>query len=101
MARYFVNLRLGGDFISDDEGVDHATDEEARHSVLSAIKQMIARDVKDGISLSVALNGVVELKDQAGRPVLFMPFIEVVESDIQGETLDLIATVEQRAHRFG
>ncbi len=74
MPRYFFNIRIGNDLISDPKGAqlrdpDHAW-EVARTMVLD-----ILRDQRSRPNL---LTAVLEVTDQAGEAVLELPFSEAL-----------------------
>ena len=101
MGRYFINLRLRGEFISDEQGVDCPSDEAACRIVWSSVTEMVAHDIMKGLTLSEALDGITELKDEIGRPVLFATFLEIVHGNCINKNLDLINIIERRASIFG
>lgn len=88
MPRYFFNLRYGpgpDKLAVDPEGDDLASVEEAHQHALQSIRSLIAgppsHAVRDWFVCSL------EITDEAGRPIMTVPFTEVVpiEDDEEGE----------------
>lgn len=63
MSRFHLNLFMDRE-IQDDEGVEHATLQDAKIHVIRAIRSLIAADIQAGVP--ILLSHRVEITDEAG-----------------------------------
>ncbi|WP_019905855.1 hypothetical protein [Methylobacterium sp. 77] len=88
MARYFIHLQLRGDQILDTEGREFATLDAVHKEAVASARQMIAFDLMQGLPLSEALDGVIDICDGGGATVAFVPFPQAAELRvIQGSSI--------------
>ena len=78
MPRFFFNIRNGSGFTEDEEGRTLADAEEARREALKGARDLIADEAKQG---RIDLAGSIDVTDEAGAPVLSVPFRDAVTID--------------------
>jgi hypothetical protein len=76
MPRYYFNIDNSIGYLADEEGRELAGPDEARREALKGARSILAEDVLQG---KIDLRGRLEVKDEAGRIVLTLPFSEAVE----------------------
>jgi len=70
MPRFFFNLR-DGDELRDEEGLILADAEAVREEALRNARDIMAEEVRHG---HLCLKDKIEVADEAGEPVLTLPF---------------------------
>jgi CRP-like cAMP-binding protein len=76
VPRYFFNIRNGNGLTEDEEGRDFPDAGTARLEALKGVRAIVAEEVKEG---RLDLAGQVEITDEAGGPVLEVPFGEALD----------------------
>jgi hypothetical protein len=71
MARYFLHLRDTVEELLDEDGVDYASTDELRSSVMLAARDLISADVLRGV---VDLRFRIDAEDENGTLVYRLPF---------------------------
>jgi hypothetical protein len=74
MTLYFLNQRLGSEYIADKEGAEFETIEDARHEAIAAAREQIAKTVLEG---RLDLTGAFEITC-GGGDILIVRFSEAV-----------------------
>lgn len=87
MPRYFFNLRYGRDKLATDPEGDELSDvEAARARALEAARDLITRTTS--YSVRDWFTCAFEIVDEAGQPVLTLPFSDSVPEADAGDTED-------------
>ena len=80
MTRYFFQIRLGGDTITDEEGDEFDSVEEARVNAVRAVRGLLAARIKNGSMIS---DEYMEIRDETGTLVAAISFHEVVKKHLR------------------
>jgi hypothetical protein len=75
MARYFLHLRDGTDFLLDEEGQEFADAEALRSAVLASARCIMAGDMGGGV---IDLRCRIEAEDEAGDVAYSLAFVDAV-----------------------
>ena len=76
MLRFYLNLRIGEQWIEDQEGFDLPSVDAARQTSVEETRSLLADDVACG---KIDLRGCIEVTDETGSVVATVPFAEPVE----------------------
>lgn len=71
MARYFMHLRDGADELLDPEGVDLDSIEAVRKNVMTAARDVLAGDLRNGV---VDLRYRIDAENEGGEIVYSLAF---------------------------
>jgi hypothetical protein len=77
MARFFLNVREGGELIYDPEGGEYLSIAEATAEAVLSAREIMANSILAGRNPS---GGRFEIGDDSGQIVLIMPFEEAIGS---------------------
>jgi hypothetical protein len=80
MPRYHFNIRNGLGFIADEEGLELASDKDARVQAIRGARSLLSAEVMEGM---LDLAGQIEVTDEQNDEVLTIRFRDVVH--VQGE----------------
>ena len=75
MARYHFNIRNGHGYTADDEGMDLASDEEARLHAIEGARSLMSAEMLKGM---LDLDGQIEVTD-GNESVMTVRFVDAVE----------------------
>jgi hypothetical protein len=75
MTLFFLNQRLGSDYIRDEEGADFGSLEAARVEAIAAARESMARMILTGC---LDLSAAFETMGPDGPPSLVVPFSEAL-----------------------
>lgn len=76
MPRYHFHVRSSSDFVEDAEGRELPGPEAARREAVKGIRSILSEEIARG---RIDLRGRVEVVDDAGAPVLTVPFAAAVD----------------------
>lgn len=79
MKRYFFCVRHDGGTIPDEEGDEFAALDDARLSALTAIRELVAARIKNGLTIP---DDHLDICDETGTVALSISFHEVVEQHL-------------------
>ena len=75
MPRYYMHLNDGNGSLEDDEGQELAGDDAAHSVAISAARDIIASDVREG---RLDLASFVEVEDERHQPLFTIRFADAV-----------------------
>lgn len=75
MARFHFNIRIGGGFIADEEGLDLSSARDARFQAIRGARSLISAEVLEG---RLDLGGQIEVTDEDNDEVLTIRFRDAV-----------------------
>lgn len=81
MPHFYLHLINGSGVIHDDEGLDLADVEAARHEALSAIRSMLKEELSQG---QLDLGGRIAIDDSEGNFLCDVMFAEAVDIRSKG-----------------
>jgi len=76
MPRFFFHLANGSGFVEDEEGAELETLEAARQQALTAIRDIMATELKRG---DISLGSVIEIEDEKRQQLMTIPFSDAVK----------------------
>ena len=76
MQRYFFHIRNGSGYVPDEEGIELPSPEKVADTAINGARSLLSAEVSAG---ELDLRGRIEVRDETGRRVLTVPFVEVVE----------------------
>ncbi|WP_313618008.1 DUF6894 family protein [Agrobacterium sp.] len=80
MSRYFFHLRRGRETVSDNEGDEFPSDEAARMSAVSSVREMVAALIKSG---RIVADEYMDVSDDAGTLLFSVSFHDVVQNHLK------------------
>lgn len=80
MSRYFFHLRRDRETVSDIEGDEFPSDEAARISAVSSVREMVAALIKNG---RVVADEYMDVSDDAGTLLFSVSFHDVVQNHLK------------------
>jgi hypothetical protein len=75
MARYFLHIHNSHGSAEDDEGIEAKSLSEAREKAVAGIRSLIGAEAING---EINFKGRIDIKDEAGKLLLAVPFNEAV-----------------------
>jgi hypothetical protein len=75
MARYYLNLRNGGGYVEDPEGLELPDLAAARLHAIEGIRSVLSEEARRG---EIDLRGSIEIADRHGNILLVLPFSDAV-----------------------
>jgi hypothetical protein len=80
MPRYFFNVHIGSDILSDPDGQDLRDPDQAWEVAKAMAQNLMQTDFERPINWSSSL---IEVKDQSDEIVLEFPFLEAIQINQQ------------------
>ncbi|WJR68460.1 hypothetical protein QTA58_06825 [Neorhizobium sp. CSC1952] len=76
MTRYFFQIRRGGVTITDEEGDEFDSIDEAHANAIGAVRELLAARIKNG---AMILDEHMEIRDETGALVIAVSFHDVIK----------------------
>ncbi len=74
MGRFYFHLKRKGQLVPDEEGLELASLNEARHEALQGARELLVEAIKHGVPVPEAF----VIADEAGQTLLVLPLSEVL-----------------------
>jgi hypothetical protein len=95
MARYFMQLRDGGNELLDPDGIEHSDLDALRKGVLVGVRSLLSEDVKAGV---IDLRFRIDAEDHNGVVVYALSFAEalqIIPADVLPDGSDASSTTAE------
>lgn len=76
MPRFFLHIQNGHGLVRDEEGSDAADQAGAHILAVDSIRSIVAAEAREGL---IDLTGHIAIEDDAGEPLIIVPFPEAFE----------------------
>ena len=75
MARFYLNIRNGGGYVADMEGLELPDLAAARVQAIEGVRSVVSEEARLG---EIDLSGSIEIADGDGNILLVLPFSDAV-----------------------